>query len=163
MNERKIKELINNRKVVFDKGRFDDWCVYIVEKNGNKKAPFDTEYFKDLKNISKKYKNDKVYNDFISIYNQTDSTINQNVVNLIDSIVDTYLEEDKILVEQWFTVIYAGMIAEENKQHAILKKRIKRLGMHQTLILDYEPNVAANFSKGKKWRELDKIMQSLGF
>jgi len=163
MSERVIKKIANNRRVVFDKGGFDDWCVYIVESNGNKKAPFDTEYFRDLKNISKKYENNKVYNDFISIYNQTDSTINQNVLNLIDRIVDTYLEEDRILIEQWFTVIYAGMIAEENKQYAILKKRIKRLGMHQTLILNYEPNVAANFSKGKKWRELDAIMKPLGF
>jgi len=163
MNNRIIKEIANNRKVVFAQGRFDDWCVYIIEGNGNKKAPFDIEYFRDLKNISQKYKNDKVYNDFVSIYNQTDSKINQGTLNLINRIVDTYLKEDRILVEQWFSVIYAGMIAEENKRNAILKKRIKRLGMHQTLILNYEPDIAANFSKGKKWKDLDVIMKKLGF
>jgi len=163
MSERIIKELLNNRKVVFEQGSFDNWCVYIVESDGRKRAPFDNEYFTDLKAISQKYSNDKVYNDFVAIYNKTDNTINQNVLDLIDNIVDTYQNEDKILVEQWFTVIYAGMIAEENKQYAILKKRIKRLGMHQTLILDYLPSEAANFSKGKKWKELDNIMRPLGF
>ncbi len=55
------------------------------------------------------------------------------------------------------------MIEEENKQFAILKKRIKRLGMHQILIDNLDPEVAANFSKGKKWRELDNLMKLRGF
>jgi hypothetical protein len=163
MSERLIKILKNNRRVVFDQGSFDNWCVYIVEENGDKKAPFDVEYFNDLKIISHKYDNNKVYNDFIKIYNLTDKNLKQQVLDLINSIVESYENEDKILIEQWFTVIYAGMIAEENKEFAILKKRIKRLGMYQVLILNYKPYVAANFSKGKKWRELDAIMKSLGF
>ena len=51
---RLVKNIRNSQKVVFDKGKFDDWCVYIVNVDGNKKAPFDIEYFKDLKFISKK-------------------------------------------------------------------------------------------------------------
>ncbi len=158
-----IKQLVNNRQVIFDSGSFDDWCVYVVEENGSKKAPFDAEYFTDLKNISEHYELDKVYNNFIEIYNETSKVIDQNVLSLIDKLVSTYREEHQALVEQWFVVIYAGMIAEENKQFAILKKRIKRLGMHQILKLGYEPRIAANFSKGKKWRELDEIMKPLGF
>lgn len=158
-----IKQLVNNRQVIFDSGSFDDWCVYLVEENGSKKAPFDVEYFADLKNISEHYEPDKIYNDFVEIYNKTSKIIDQNILSLIDRLVSAYREEHQALVEQWFVVIYAGMIAEENKRNAILKKRIKRLGMHQTLKLGYEPKIAANFSKGKKWRELDEIMKSLGF
>ncbi len=157
-----IKLLKNNRHVIFDKGKFDDWCVYVVEQNGRKKAHFDTTYFTDLKAIASKYEANKVYNDFIEIYNGTTKIIDKSILDLIDKIVTTYNEEDKIIIEQWFAVIYGGMIAEENKQFAILKKRIKRLGMHQILKLDYDPNVAANFSRGKKWRELDAIMKPLG-
>ena len=62
-----IKQLVNNRQVIFDSGSFDDWCVYVVEENGSKKAPFDAEYFTDLKNISEHYELDKVYNNFIEI------------------------------------------------------------------------------------------------
>lgn len=157
-----IKLLKNNRQVIFDKGKFDDWCVYVVEQDGRKKAHFDTTYFTDLKAIANKYDAEKVYNDFVDIYNGTTKTIDKPILDLIDKIVETYNQDDKIIIEQWFAVLYGGMIAEENKQFAILKKRIKRLGMHQILKLDYEPNVAANFSRGKKWRELDAIMKPLG-
>lgn len=160
---RLIKSLRNNRQIIFDSGKFDNWCVYVVEGNGTKKAPFDTEYFTDLKSIAYKYGKDKVYNDFVAIYNGTTKTIDKPILDLIDEIVETYSDEDKSIIEQWFAVIYAGMIAEENKQFAILKKRIKRLGMHQILKLDYDPKVASNFSRGKKWRELDAIMKTLGF
>ena len=66
-------------------------------------------------------------------------------------------------MEIWLNVLYAGMIAEENKKNAILKKRIKRLGMYQVLIEQMPPEQAAVFSKGKKWKELDQLMATKGF
>ena len=161
--ERLIKQLSNNRKVIFEKGSFDDYCVYVVEANGAKKPPFDVTYFTDFQNIATHYTNNKVYNDFVSIYDLTTKTIEPNVTNLIDNITTTYSPQHQIIMEQWLTVIYGGMIAEENKQNAILKKRVKRLGMHQVLIENLSPSIAANFSKNKKWRELDAIMSPKGF
>jgi len=158
-----VKQLRNNRSVIFDNGKFDDWCVYVVESDGTRKAPFDENYFSDLFEIAQKYNQDKVYNDFVAIYNMTTKDIDNNVLLLIESLTNTYNEEDQIIIEQWFTVIYAGMIAEENKQFAILKKRVKRLGMHQVLKLNMSAKDAAKFSYGKKWRELDAIMKPLGF
>ena len=158
-----IKQLKNSRIVIFDTGKFDNWCVYIVEADGSRKAPFDIDYFTDLKSISKDYINDKIYNDFVSIYKLTNKTIDKNTIVLIDKIVSSYKLEHQIIIEQCFTVLYAGMIAEENKKFAILKKRIKRLGMHQILIDDLSPFIAANFSKGKKWRQLDALMKTKGF
>jgi len=158
-----VKKLQNDRNVVFDTGKFDNWCVYVVENNGNRIAPLDKTYFEELYNISKKYPTNKVYNDFISIYNITTKDIDSKALMLIDEIVETYNHEDKIIVEQWLTVIYAGMIAEENKEKAILKKRIKRLGMYQVLVLAYPAKEAAIFSKGKNWRELDTIMKKYEF
>ena len=160
---RLVKDLMNNRKVIFDTGRFDDWCVYVVESNGTKKAPFDEEYFSDLYEISLAYPENKVYNDFVKIYDKTSKSINTEVLDLIDTIVNTYNNEDKVIVEQWYTVLYAGMIAEENKQFAILKKRVKRLGMHQVLVMGMPAKVAARFSYGKKWRVLDQIMKGYKF
>ena len=158
-----IKELINNRKVIFDTGKFDDWCVYVVEANGSRNAPFDVDYFTDLKTLSTHYTGNKVYDDFVTIYSLTTKSIDANVIIEIDKIVSTYNLAHQVIIEQWFTVLYAGMIAEENKQFAILKKRVKRLGMHQVLIENLPPSIAANFSKGKKWRELDAIMKQKGF
>ena len=160
---RLVKQLQKNRWVIFDKGAFDNWCVFVVESNGFKKAPHDETYFNELHQISQKYPYNKVYNDFVSVYNRTTRTIDSKVLALIDQIVKNYNNEDKLIIEQWFTVIYAGMIAEENKENAILKKRIKRLGMHQVLLLNMPAKKAAMFSKGKKWRDLDAIMKYLGF
>jgi hypothetical protein len=160
---RLIKQLQNNRSVIFDSGKFDDWCVYVVESNGFKKAPFDETYFSDLYQIAQSYSNNKVYNDFVMIYERTTRNLDNGVLTMINEIVSTYNHEHMIAVEQWLTVIYAGMIAEENKVNAILKKRVKRLGMHQVLILNMSAREAAKFSYGKKWRELDAIMIPLGF
>src|SRR5690554_7192864 len=84
---RLIKQLQNNRSVIFDSGKFDDWCVYVVESNGSKKAPFDETYFSDLHQISQSYPNNKVYNDFVKIYERTTRTIENGVLTLIDEIV----------------------------------------------------------------------------
>jgi hypothetical protein len=158
-----IKNLRNNRCAVFDQGGFDQWCVYIVESNGSKTPPHDTTYFADLKKISHYYPNNKIYDDFVRIYDQTTKQIDENVLTLIDSIVATYSIEHQTIIEQWFVAIYGGMIAEENKAGAILKKRIKRLGIYQVLVLNMSPTVAANFSRGKKVAELSPLMKSYGF
>ncbi|WP_291856820.1 hypothetical protein [Marinilabilia sp.] len=158
-----VKQLKNQRKVIFDRGKFDEWCVWVVEPDGIKVAPRDEEYFSDLYKISKTYAPYKVYNDFLEVFNRTTNTIEENVLSLIDSITSTYLHGDQKLVEQWFTVVYAGMVAEENKEHAVLKKRVKRLGVYQVLILGMSAAKAASFSKGKPWRELDAIMKNYGF
>jgi hypothetical protein len=158
-----VKVLQNSRRVIFDKGKFDDWCVYVVEKDGTKKAPFDKTYFEDLYRISQKYPADKVYNDFVLIYDKTTKAVEHSVLTLIEKIVTTYNKEDQTSVEQWMTVLYAGMVAEENKDKTVLKKRIKRLGMHQVLVLTMPAEEAAKFSKGRKWKELDAIMLTYGF
>lgn len=158
-----IKNLQNNRTVVFDRGRFDNWCVYIVERDGTRKAPHDATYFGELCQIAQRYPAGKVYQDFVALYIRTTRTIEDAVLQLIDGITASYFPEDQIVVEQWFTVLYAGMIAEENKDFAILKKRVKRLGMHQVLILGMPAQEAARFSYGRNWRELDAIMRPMGF
>ncbi|MGN6531119.1 MAG: DUF7004 family protein [Ginsengibacter sp.] len=160
---RLVKNLANNKQIIFDEGRFDNWCVYLVESFGIKTAPFDVTCFSELKEIAKHYSDSKVYHDFVSIYTLTTKEIDPVVLKLIDEIVLTFQEVHQPTIEKWFTVIYAGMIAEENKQHAVLKKRIKRLGMHQVLILGMPPFEAAKFSYGKKWTDLDAIMKPYGF
>jgi len=158
-----VKQLKNNRKVIFDKGNFDNWCVYIVEPNGQRNAPFDSTYFIDIQNLARLYPKHKIYSDFVSIYQSTTKNVDERVIQLIDKIIDTYQNEHQSVIEQWFAVIYGGMIAEENKEFAILKKRIKRLGMYQVLVLEVEPTIAANYSKGKKWTEHDALMMQYGF
>mgnify|MGYP000128961904 FL=1 len=80
---RLIKEIRDGSIVEFDRGVFDDWCVYLSRPNENKFAPKDIQYFTELKNLGEKYGNEKVYNDFVKFYQKTTNTINKNVNELI--------------------------------------------------------------------------------
>jgi hypothetical protein len=55
------------------------------------------------------------------------------------------------------------MVAEENKTNTKLGKKIKRLGVHQILIENMKPEIAANFSKGMKWQEISNECKIRGF
>ncbi|WP_287129575.1 DUF7004 family protein [Candidatus Cyanaurora vandensis] len=55
------------------------------------------------------------------------------------------------------------MVAEENKKFTKLGKRVKHLGVYQILIEGMPAHQAANFSKGKKWREIATDCKNRGF
>lgn len=156
-------KIINSRiRIEFDTGSFDNWCVYLAKPGMARYAPTDIEYFNWLKQQSLNFGAAKIYNDFISFYEFTGKEIDLVLLDKITTLSNDYgsVSEE---ADTWFTIIYAGMIAEENKMNAILKKRIKRLGMHQLLLENYKPEEAANFSKNKKWKELDILMKQKGF
>lgn len=157
-----IKNVRQRNIVEFDNGKFDSWCVYLTRPSGGRYAPLDTEYFSILKALGNRHGHDKIYKDYVSYYTLTNRTIDSAILHRITEITDWY-GEDAEEMDIWFTVIYAGMVAEENKINAVLKKRVKRLGMYQVLIEKLEPLYAANFSRGKQWRELDGIMKERGF
>jgi len=157
-----IKTIGDGSTIEFDKGSFDEWCVFLTPKGQSRFAPKDILYFKELNQLGKKYGYKKIYHDFVKIYQYTHSKINPKLLDGITNIAHNY-GEDQVIMDIWFTVIYAGMVAEENKQHAVLKKRVKRLGMYQLLIENKPPEYAASFSKGKKWRDLDQLMKNYGF
>ena len=158
----KINGFNNGGFIEFDKGSFDNWCVYVVKPNGERFAPTDIQYFLRLKKLGEKYGTKRIYDDFTVIFNRTTKEIDKNIFKLI-SILSKFYSKHSLEMEIWFNVLYAGMIAEENKANAILKKRIKRLGIHQVLIDGLEPEVAASFSKGIKWQDLDRLMKAKGF
>ena len=159
--EKFIAQINPSAKIIFDKGKFDNWCVFIIE-NGRKYAPKDLDYFADIQAIAKEYPDYKVYKDFLKFYKHTTAEINPVILDLIKEITISYKKEHQFAILKWYTVIYAGMIAEENKEKAILKKRIKHLGMYQLLVENKSAAFASGFSKGKKWQYLDEIMKKLG-
>ena len=158
----KLNEFRNGGFIEFDNGSFDQWCVYVSKPNGERFAPTDIQYFIRLKKLGDKHGHRKIYDDFTVIYHRTGKKPEPDVFNLI-SLLSRFYDSDEGEMEIWFNVLYAGMIAEENKRNAILKKRIKRLGMHHLLVDNLEPEVAASFSKGIKWQDLDRLMKAKGF
>lgn len=157
-----IKNVRNRNTIEFDTGLFDAWCVYLTRTGHQRYAPRDNEYFSKLKQLGNFHGHQRIYNDFVSYYTLTNKNVDTNILNLITELTNNY-GRDAEEMDIWFSVIYAGMVAEENKANAILKKRIKRLGMHQVLIEGLDANYADSFSKGKKWRELDTLMRQKGF
>jgi hypothetical protein len=158
----KINQFRNGGWIEFDDGKFDKWCVYVTLYGQERFAPSDLHYFTRLKNLGDIHSHRKIYDDFVVIFNRTGTDINSVILSLIKVLSESY-GNDTFEMEIWFNVLYAGMVAEENKRNAVLKKRIKRLGIHQILIDKMEPADAVVFSKGKKWWELDKIMIEKGF
>jgi hypothetical protein len=163
-----IKKINNSFIIEFDKGSFDNWCVYLSKQNEPRYAPKDVEYFSALKKLGDKHLPQKIYDDFLLYYNHTTKNISKKVLRIITEISETY-KEDAEEIDMWFSVIYAGMVAEENKENAMLGKRIKRLGMHQLLCENMEVQKAANFSRkpenynGVWWKYLDRLMKQRNF
>ena len=157
-----IKRFEDNSYLEYARGTFDDWCVYMSSPNGRRYAPKDYEYFTFFKNLASKYSSTEVYDSFVLLYENSSKSIESSVLKLIEEISFRY-SEDRLDVCKNFTIIYMGMIAEENKEFTKLGKRVKRLGFYQTIILQMEPIVASSYSKGKKWQELDGLCKSYGF
>lgn len=140
-----VKNFSDGTVVEIDRGRFDDWCIYIAG-TCNRHAPKDVAYFTVVRGFGKRYGVDKVYADFISIYDKTSKSLDRSVLDHIETLSKDYGEySNKFAIV--FTIIYLGMVAEENKLGTKLGKRIKRLGIHQVLYDRYSPAAAASFSR----------------
>lgn len=148
----------------YDQGSFDAWCVYLTRPNAQRYAPKDYQYFERLLALADRYGRDRIYRDFCTIYERTGKTIEEQVLDLIKQLGSRYDDPaDALNISIDFTIMYMGMIAEENKAHAILGKRVKRLGIYQVLYDGLSPMEAAFFSRGKKWRGLDALCKLKGF
>lgn len=148
-----------NGSIRFGRGNFDDWAV-IVDFPNAPKMPRDIWYFAKLL----KYKSilgRKVYDDFVQLYEKVTAEVDTAVFDWIQTITADYPEPEE--AELVFGILYMAMIAEENKAGAILKKRIKRLGVHQVLLEKVPLSIAVEYSKGKPATELVLECHNRGF
>ena len=152
-----VKKFKDGSEIGFGKGCFDDFCVYL-----DNKPPLDVHYFIRLYELKEIYGGSNIYNDFVYIYELVTKKLESAVLENITHISQKY-KDDITRVDKIFTILYMAMIAEENKANTKLGKKIKRLGVHQILIENITPNVSANYSKGMKWREIEKECMERGF
>lgn len=120
--------------------------------------------------LANEYGKEKVYNDFVTIYDFTENIPYQEKLDQITKISETYTNKTKekndyykLLADKIFSILYMTMIAEENKQNTILGKRIKRLGVHMVIMENISPNNSANYTKEIKSKEIDKLCKERGF
>ena len=143
--------------LAFTRGKFDDWAVY-VKYPMFPQWPTDKWYFIKLRSMALY---GPAYDDFVALYDKTTAEVDDAVFDWIDGICTKYPNAEEAAVI--FGIFYMTMIAEENKDGAILKKRIKRLGVHQVLKEGMKPELAANYSRGKPVGELALECHSRGF
>lgn len=156
-----FRKFDNGVLLEYDIGKFDDWCVFKTNEYGFRRAPLDIDYFTQLYNFGTKYGFDKVYNDFVELYNNTTKDINFNINKIVDKIAQKYDEFQDM--QELLTILYMTMVAEENKAYTRLGKRIKRLGVYTLLIEKKDLQYSVNFMKGMSWRQIDKMCQDRGF
>ena len=157
-----VKRFSDGSFLEFARGSFDDWCVFITTASGDRKPPLDVEYFRFLKYWATRYSPERIYADFVSIYERTGTEVEDTVLSYIETVASTY-EEKQLEFEKVFTILYMAMIAEENKEKTRLGKRIKRLGLHVLLLENASVDYAANFMRNKEWRDIDVLCRARGF
>lgn len=160
--EQRIKCFQNGCYLKYGRGKYDEWCVYLCDGCGMCQAPKDEEYFAELKHLAESFGINKVYSDFIKVYNSTGSKVSQDVLARISILAKEY-GKSALQIDILFTILYMAMIAEENKAGTHLGKRIKRLGIHKLLIENKSVFEAANFMRGMDWREIARLCKECGF
>lgn len=158
----KIKIFANDSFLEYDRGNFDDWCVYLTEPDKGRRALRDRDYFTELKNYAKKYGEKKIYQDYVKVYDLTNKCIEKDSLEKITEISSEY-SQDALKIDIIFSILYMAMIAEEQKKNTRLGKRIKRLGIHILLMENGSPSYSADFMRGMNWKEIDKLCKKRGF
>ena len=157
-----IKTFSDGSYLEYDRGSFDDWCVYMVEIDGNRKPPRDKDYFSEIKELSQKYGVNNLYQAYVLVYDNTQKNVTDYGIGIAEK-ASLNFGEDQLRVQKIFTILYMAMIAEENKKFTRLGKRIKRLGIYKLLYENASVDEAANFMRGMNWREIDELCKKRGF
>ena len=134
----------------------------VVNESGVKKAPLDVDYFNELLILRDLIGVDDTYKLFINIYDKVDKNVNKEVINFIIHTSEEF-KQYEIELDLLLMTLYYTMIAEENKKYTRLGKKIKRLGVHQVLKENFNIRVAANYSKGLGWRDIEQECRNRGF
>jgi len=157
-----MKRFENGALLEYDRGSFDDWCVYLTQPDGQRKPPRDVDYFAQLKVLAATYGAQRIYDDYVKVYNLTGKCLEAQKLSEISRIAASY-GSDALQVDIIFSILYMAMIAEEQKEHTRLGKRIKRLGIHKLLLENSTVDDAANFMRGMGWKEISALCNARGF
>ena len=160
-----LKTFCDGSSLEFDRGSFDDWCVYLRRPDGTRRAPKDEDYFRMLAYFAREYGAPRVYADFVSLYDQTGKDVDPAVLDACADIAAGYQAhpQDSLRMEKTLDTLYLAMIAEERRAGTRLGRRIKRLGIHALLVEGESLQHAVSFMTGMKWNEIDALCRRRGF
>lgn len=151
-----VKTFSDGSTTCFGTGKIDNWCVYNVDQNGYKKAPRDVDYFTFITDLNDIYGSDIVYNLIYEIFKKTTNNVDMQILEYITQQCKEKFGSQSLEADKNITFIYMGMIAEENKKNAVVKKRIKMLGIHYLLKENKSVDGSANCLRGVDARTILK-------
>ena len=157
-----VKRFSDGSYLEFARGNFDEWCVYVTTPGNVRRPPLDRNYFSFLKRLAEQFGPQRVYNDFVRVYEKTEKHVDEKVFSLIAHIASGYPGWE-LRVEQVFSILYLTMIAEENKANTRLGCRIKRLGVYGLLLEGLSVEQAADFTRGMRWQDIAAMCSERGF
>lgn len=140
-------------QLVFKEGRFDKYLVTLIDNNGNSFSPKDVDFLNFFQTYSDRQDLWELLLE-LSQFLDKDTAFSDLV---IPSIKDT-IEEKKM-----FAAYAATLIAEENRAKTKLGKRIKLIAAHQVLIQGWQPQKAADWSRGLRWATISQECDRYGF
>jgi hypothetical protein len=153
-----VKTLSDGSTIEFAQGNFDVWCVFVKRPNAGRYAPKDTDYFARLAELYRA--NSQIYQDYLAIYDATTKELSRAVLQDVTYRAQRYQAELRVEVDLLLTILYAAMVAEENRANTRLGKRIKRLAVNQILLEQMPVLNAANFSRGMNCRQQNAFAQA---
>lgn len=157
-----VKTFADGTRIAFDHGSFDEWCVFLTDPKGQRKAPYDRDYFAVIDRVVARQGPDRIWEIFVRIYERTTREPRPSVLTRITAAAGDF-GADALAVDIALTSIYLGMIAEQNKENTRLGKRVKRLAMHQIVHQRMPVEEVVNFSRGMGWREIAAHCERHGF
>ena len=148
-------------KMRFGWGNFDKYCVHVYDTVNRKKwFPLDEEYFQWIYDLSMVFGVDNVFDDFLLLYENVDVDSTNNDCYYLTKGLD--LHYPSIDTQHWWMIFYMTMYAECVKKGAILKKRIKLLGVYNILYDGYSIPYVVKYMRDMSWYELDDLMYERG-
>jgi len=139
-------------RLVYEDGQFDGYKVSFYNSHRRIGSPTDIETFEKLLRVGDM---------------QSTMSVIKNIAGQISKYtvfdeVAIHTVNDTLAEQKLFSSIAAMMIAEERKEGSKLGKYVKLLGCYQVLIEGMEPYLAANWSKGRNWREIKRRIEQCG-
>lgn len=74
----------------YDRGSFDDWCVYFTEPSGSRKPPMDVDYFSQIQDLADRFGAHTVYENYVTVYDMTDKCVYGSVFDTITDVSSKY-------------------------------------------------------------------------
>lgn len=108
----RIKSFEDGSYLEYDRGSFDNWCVFLTKSDGSRRPPRDVDYFNQLLQFASKYGANRIYNDFVCVYDLTGNQVEHSALSDITQIASTY-GDDALEINVIFSILYMAMIAEE--------------------------------------------------